>query len=210
MGREWKVGKRFLMKGTVKILVAGVGGQGVVFFTDLLVEAAMLADIPVGSSEIYGLAQRGGSVTAGITFGEHTHGFVERAGVDILVGLEPLEAQRCAAYLHRGSTALIDNNRIYPYAVNAGMEAYPDVEKFIEFLKENIRKVVYIADDLGSLEPAVRNLFVLGKLSEEETFPIPGQYLVQAIENIVKPGSMQASLQAYKAGRRNNELIKNG
>jgi len=87
---------------------------------------------------------------------------------------------------------------------------YHSAKKFIEFLKENIRKVVYIADDLGSLEPAVRNLFVLGKLSKEEAFPIPGQYLVKAIENIVKPGSMQASLQAYKAGRRNNELIKNG
>lgn len=198
------------MKETVKILVAGVGGQGVVFFTNLLVEAATLASIPVATSEIHGLTQRGGSVTAGITFGEYTHGFLEKAGVDILVGLEPLEAQRCAAYLHQGSTVLIDNNRIYPYAVNAGNQEYPDVEKFVEFLNENIRKVIYITDDLGSLAPVVRNLFVLGKLSKEKTFPIPHQYIARAIENIVKPNSLEVSLQAYKAGRKSKDLVENG
>jgi len=198
------------MKGTVKILVAGVGGQGVVFFTNLLVEAATLAGIPVATSEIHGLTQRGGSVTAGITFGEYTHGFLEKAGVDILVGLEPLEAQRCAAFLHQGSIALIDNNRIYPYAVNAGKQDYPDIEKFVEFLNENIQKIIYITDDLGSLAPIVRNLFVLGKLSKERTFPIPGQYVEEAIGNIVKPNSLLVSLQAYKDGRRNNELVENG
>jgi indolepyruvate ferredoxin oxidoreductase, beta subunit len=198
------------MKETVKILVAGVGGQGVVFFTDLLVEAAMLAEIPVATSEIHGLTQRGGSVTAGITFGEHTHGFLEKAGVDILVGLEPLEAQRCAAYLHRESTVLIDNNPIYPYAVNAGVQDYPDVEKLVAFLNENIRKVIYINDDLGSMKPAVRNLYVLGKLSEEKTFPIPHQCMEKAIENIVKPSSLELSLQSFKAARKSKVMAENG
>ena len=198
------------MKGTVKILVAGVGGQGVVFFTNLLVEAATLAGISIATSEIHGLTQRGGSVTAGITFGEYTHGFLEKAGVDILVGLEPLEAQRCAAYLHQGSIALIDNNRIYPYAVNAGKQDYPDIEKFVEFLNENIRKVNYITDDLGSLAPVVRNLFVLGKLSKEEISPIPPQYIVKAIENIVQQNSLEVSLKAYMAGRKSEELVEKG
>jgi indolepyruvate ferredoxin oxidoreductase, beta subunit len=197
------------MKGTVKILVAGVGGQGVVLFTNLLVEAALLADIPVATSEIYGLSQRGGSVTAGITLGENAHGFLEKGGVDILVGLEPLEAQRCAAYLHQKSIVLIDNNRIYPYAVNAGNAAYPDIEKFVAFLKKKIQKVIYIMDELGSLKPVVRNLYVLGKLSEEKKFPIPLQFLIKAIENIVKPDALKLSLQAFKKGRKNKELIEN-
>ncbi|RLD25874.1 MAG: indolepyruvate oxidoreductase, partial [Bacteroidetes bacterium] len=43
-----------------KILVAGVGGQGVVFFTNLLVRSALLDNIPVVGGEIYGSAYRGG------------------------------------------------------------------------------------------------------------------------------------------------------
>ncbi len=194
------------MKGIVKILVAGVGGQGVVLFTNLLVEAALLADIPVATSEIYGLAQRGGSVTSGITLGENAYGFLEKAGVDLLVGLEPLEAQRCAAYLHQKSIVIIDNNRIYPYAVNAGNATYPDVEKFVGFLEKNIKKVIYITEGLGTMKPVVRNLYVLGKLSEEKAFPIPQSCLVKAIENIVKPSFFELGLQAFKAGRKNKEL----
>ncbi len=69
----------YKMEKPIKILVAGVGGQGVVFLTDLIVEAAMFSDIPISTSEIHGLAQRGGTVTAGITIGENAFGFIEKA-----------------------------------------------------------------------------------------------------------------------------------
>ena len=106
-------------KPVTKILIAGVGGQGVVYLTNLLVEAALEANIHVATSEIHGLAQRGGSVTASLTFGERSYGFIEKAGADFLLGLEALEAQRCLPFLHAGSIAVIDNNRIPPYSVNA-------------------------------------------------------------------------------------------
>ena len=95
-----------------------------------------------------------------------------------------------------------------PYAVNAGNAAYPDIEKFVGFLKENIRKVIYITEDLGTMKPVVRNLYVFGKLSEEKTFPISHRYLIKAIENIVKPDFLALSLEAFKAGRKSKELIE--
>ena len=54
-----------------KILIAGVGGQGIVYLSNIIAEAAMLSDIPVSVSEIHGLSQRGGVVTSGIGLGEH-------------------------------------------------------------------------------------------------------------------------------------------
>lgn len=195
-----------MMEGTLKMLVTGVGGQGVVLFTDLMVEAAVLAGIPVSTSEIYGLAQRGGSVTSGITFGEHTYGFLEKGGADILVGLEPLEAQRAATYLHRGSTAIIDNNRIYPYLVNAGNAEYPDVDRFLAFLEKSIARVIFVNEDLGTVKPAVRNLYVLGRLSEVPAFPIAIEYLETAIHNIVTPAFLNTSLQAFGAGRKQESM----
>ena len=74
------------MSKTTKILVAGVGGQGVVFLTNLIVKSAMIADIPVATSEIHGLAQRGGSVTAGLAIYD-TIKYVKSDVVTICVGL---------------------------------------------------------------------------------------------------------------------------
>ena len=78
-----------------------MGGQGIVFLTEIIVEAAMRARINVATSEIHGLSQRGGTVTAGITLGEGTYGMVEEGGADFLLGLEMLEAQRCVNYLNK-------------------------------------------------------------------------------------------------------------
>src|SRR3972149_11927705 len=107
-----------------KILIAGVGGQGIVYLTNILVEAAMLSDIPVSVSEIHGLSQRGGVVTAGIGFGKHNTGFIGKANVDFLFGLEPLETQRCISHLHKNSSVIFCDCKISPYSVNAQMADY--------------------------------------------------------------------------------------
>ncbi len=70
-----------------KLVLASVGGQGGVYLVRLLVRAATLAGLKVGTSEIHGLSQRGGSVTASLTFGENTYGFVDEAQADYMIGL---------------------------------------------------------------------------------------------------------------------------
>lgn len=196
------------MSKTTKILVAGVGGQGVVFITNLLVKAALLADISVATSEIHGLTQRGGSVTAGVTLGEHTYGFLEKGGVDILIGLEPLEAQRCVAYLNKKSYAVISNSRILPYSVNSGHSAYPDIEKFVRFLDKNIQQVIYISETPNSIIIILRNLYVLGRASNEIDFPIQAEFIEKAITKLAKEGFEEESLAAFRLGLRKKEKIK--
>ena len=51
------------MKNKTKIQVAGVGGQGVVFLTNLIVEAALISNIPVATSEIHGLFHQTGIIS---------------------------------------------------------------------------------------------------------------------------------------------------
>ncbi len=195
------------MKETTKILVAGVGGQGVVFLTNLLVKAALLADIPVATSEIHGLAQRGGSVTAGITLGEHTYGFLEKGGVDILFGLEPLEAQRCASYLNKNSIAVIDENRILPYSVNSGNAAYPDIKMFVDYLKKNINKVIYNVESPEGINSVQRNLYVLGRTCHEVDFPIQSEFIKKAIAEIVIKDPEEKCLAAFMLGLTKEEII---
>jgi indolepyruvate ferredoxin oxidoreductase beta subunit len=190
-----------------KILVAGVGGQGVVFLTNLLVKSALLADIPVATSEIHGLSQRGGSVTAGVTLGENTYGFIETAGVDILIGLEPLEAQRCVSFLHKNSIAIVDDNRILPYSVNSGNAPYPDIEKFINYLKNNIQTVLFNTKTPPSINSIQRNLYVLGRACSEIQFPIATKFIEKAINELSREGFEENSLAAFKQGLSNKETL---
>jgi indolepyruvate ferredoxin oxidoreductase beta subunit len=53
------------------IVVAGLGGQGVLTTTDIVAEVAARAGLDVKKSEIHGMSQRGGSVSSDVRFGEH-------------------------------------------------------------------------------------------------------------------------------------------
>jgi indolepyruvate ferredoxin oxidoreductase, beta subunit len=189
------------MSEASKILIAGVGGQGVVYLTNILVEASMLAGIPVAVSEIHGLSQRGGSVNAGITFGEHTYGFIEEAGADFLLGLEALEAQRSVTSLNKNSSVVVDNNRILPYSVNAETAQYPDTGRFIEYLRKHLTDVIFIEKMPPEVEPISRNLFVAGCASQLEGFPIKFEYIEEAIKISSKTGYAGKSLHALALGR---------
>jgi len=187
------------VKDSIKILVAGVGGQGIVFLTNLLVKASMLADINVRTSEVYGLAQRGGSVQAGITFGDHTFGFIDKGGVDILLGLEPLEAQRCVSFLNHKSVVVIDSKKVLPNSVTSGMTRYPDTQEFVDYLKKNIRKVIYLEEEMKDVNPVMRNLYVLGVASIQDIFPIDPEYIKKAIQLHEKKEIVEESLHVFES-----------
>ena len=184
------------MKNT-KLIIAGVGGQGVVYLAEILVDAAVKAGINVATSEIHGLSQRGGSVVAGITFGDNMYGFVEDGGADFLIGLELLEAQRCLTYLHTNSIAVIDNTKIFPHAVNSGMAAYPDTDNYLSYLKTHIRDVIFVDELMPDITPVMRNLVVLAKASMHPDFPVKPEYIEQAILGNSK-GNPEQSLKIYR------------
>ncbi|MFZ2658660.1 MAG: 2-oxoacid:acceptor oxidoreductase family protein [Victivallales bacterium] len=58
------------MNDTINIIIAGIGGQGVIKASDILSEAAFKAGYDVKKSEIHGMSQRGGSVTSDVRFGK--------------------------------------------------------------------------------------------------------------------------------------------
>ncbi|MEE1558819.1 MAG: 2-oxoacid:acceptor oxidoreductase family protein, partial [Arenicellales bacterium] len=113
------------MSNSIKLVITGIGGQGIVYLVNLLTEAALTARTEVGASEIHGLSQRGGSVNACMVFGHSASALFGPGQADYMIGLEPLEAQRNVDFLHRHSRAVIDGRRVYPFAVSAGNARYP-------------------------------------------------------------------------------------
>lgn len=78
------------MNKTINVILAGLGGQGVVTASDILSEAAFRSGFEVKKSEIHGMSQRGGSVTSDVRFGrEVLSPMVPPSEADFLVVLEP-------------------------------------------------------------------------------------------------------------------------
>ena len=78
------------MNKTVNVIIAGLGGQGVIKASDILSEAAFRAGFEVKKSEIHGMSQRGGSVTSDVRFGPRVFSpMVPPGEADYLVVLAP-------------------------------------------------------------------------------------------------------------------------
>jgi indolepyruvate ferredoxin oxidoreductase, beta subunit len=91
----------------VNVVLAGLGGQGVIKASDILADAALRAGLDVKKSEIHGMSQRGGSVTSDVRFGERVLSpMVPRAEADFLVVLAPSEVEVNRAVLRPGGVLI--------------------------------------------------------------------------------------------------------
>jgi indolepyruvate ferredoxin oxidoreductase beta subunit len=99
------------------VVVAGLGGQGVLKATDILAEVVLRAGYEVKKSEIKGMSQRGGSVTGDVRFGDEVFSpMVSPGEADYLVVLEPTQVEPHRYYLRPGgvliSPADVDANQL--------------------------------------------------------------------------------------------------
>jgi len=89
------------------IVIAGLGGQGVVKASDIVAEVAFRAGLDVKKSEIHGMSQRGGSVTSDVRFGEIVYSpMVPPGEADYLVVLSPDQVEPNRWRLREGGTLI--------------------------------------------------------------------------------------------------------
>jgi indolepyruvate ferredoxin oxidoreductase beta subunit len=105
------------MNKTVNVVIAGLGGQGVIKASDILSEAAFRTGCEVKKSEIHGMSQRGGSVTSDVRFGPEVHSpMVPPGEADFLVVLAPDQVEVNRGRLRTGGVLiapdLIDSARL--------------------------------------------------------------------------------------------------
>ena len=82
------------MNTVVNVVLAGMGGQGVIKASDVLSEAAFLSGCEVKKSELHGMSQRGGSVCSDVRFGPAVLSpMVPPGEADFLVVLAPDQAE---------------------------------------------------------------------------------------------------------------------
>ncbi len=149
------------------VLLAGVGGQGILSASDIMCMALMEAGLDVKKSEVHGMAQRGGCVTSHVRYGKKVYSpLAPLGGIDLLVSFEKLESLRYLNYLAKDASIIINADEIYPPAVNLGDAPYP--EDIISILKKNFKLVKEIdatelAKKAGNVKAA--NVVLLGVVS---------------------------------------------
>jgi len=83
------------------VILAGVGGQGVLSVASIIAHAAMSEGLEVRQSEVHGMAQRGGAVLAHMRISSKkiAGDLVPKGGADLIISMEPLESLRYVSYL---------------------------------------------------------------------------------------------------------------
>ena len=90
------------------VVLAGLGGQGVIKAADILADAAFRAGLDVKKAEIHGMSQRGGSVTSDVRFGpEVLSPMVSRGEADFLLVLTPSEVEVARPMLRPGGLLIL-------------------------------------------------------------------------------------------------------
>ncbi|EYE89467.1 indolepyruvate oxidoreductase [Fervidicella metallireducens AeB] len=151
---------------TKSILFVGVGGQGIILASKILTEGLVKFGYDVKMSEVHGMAQRGGSVTTQVRFGEKVYSpLIGYGEADVLVAFEKVEAARWTNYLKEGGTMVINDYEIYSLPVLIGKEEYPQdvIEKISDKIEHvKVFKAAEIAESLGNIK--VQNIVLLGAL----------------------------------------------
>jgi len=186
---------------TTSVVLAGVGGQGILLASEIIAQAAVAAGYDVKTNEVHGMAQRGGSVIAQIRFGTQVHTpIISRKTATVLGSLELLESLRYIDYLADDGLAVVSSQRIVPVTVSSGATPYPTLDEAA--LKPYFPRLVYLdavgeASQLGNAKAA--NTVLLGAMSNQLTLPIEAWQ--QAIKQSVKPKFLEVNLQAFYRGR---------
>lgn len=96
-----------MTKTVTNVVIAGLGGQGVLKASDILADAAFRSGVDVKKSELHGMSQRGGSVSSDVRFGDLVHSpMVPPGEADCLLVLEPTQVEVNLAVLRPGGVLI--------------------------------------------------------------------------------------------------------
>jgi indolepyruvate ferredoxin oxidoreductase beta subunit len=150
-------------RSTCDIILAGVGGQGILSVAAVIGEAALENGLYMKQAEVHGMSQRGGDVQSHLRISNQpvASDLIPLGGADIIISLEPMEALRYLPYLKKDGW-VVTNSKPFENIPN-----YPEQEKVMEEYEHLPHKVILnveqIAKDLGT--PRSGNMVLLGAAS---------------------------------------------
>ncbi len=176
----------------VNFVLSGLGGQGILFLTKVLAQAALDKGHNVMGAETHGMAQRGGSVVSHLRFGDVESSLVRTGGAHFLLALEENEAYRNIPFLARGG-------RIY---ANASPVFSPreETRSYLDGKSILFRSVEAGEMAMGLGAPLSSNLLLLGYFSAFEDDLLTQDELRTTIEKISPERFRSLNIKVFDAG----------
>jgi indolepyruvate ferredoxin oxidoreductase beta subunit len=187
------------MSNVKSALLVGVGGQGAILISKIMTNGFMKAGFDVKQSEVHGMAQRGGSVSTQVRWGDKVYGPVFGKGeADIMVALERMEAVRYAEFLKPDGVAIINDYAIKSTTIASGAEEYPEgcVEAMEKKFKTIALKAGDIAIELGNAK--CMNVVLFGAMCDSLGVDIDWE---EVVAETVPAKVKELNLKAFRAGR---------
>ena len=186
------------------LLIAGVGGQGVVVASDIAGQTALAAGYDVKKTDTLGMAQRGGSVISHLRIAPKVYSpLIGEGSADFLLAFEKLEAARWIHYLKQGGIAIVNNQAMYPLSVSLGSACYPGDAEIMGIINQRTDRVYLVggtscARELGNVKAL--NVFMLGCLSL--FLPLEPEKWQEAIWRRLPARVAELNITAFDRGRR--------
>lgn len=191
----------------LKVLLVGVGGQGVLTVARVLGEASRAAGFDVTVAQLHGMSQRGGSVESGVLIGPYHSPFIGPGEADIVLGLEPLETERVLDKMSPRTKVVFNRSRVVPFALTGAGDDYPVLESIEHNIRSVAARVWSIDGRAAALEAGderALNMAMLGTLPSLDTLPFGKDVLQSAIERYSPARHREVNRRAFRLG---DELI---
>jgi indolepyruvate ferredoxin oxidoreductase beta subunit len=182
------------------IVLAGVGGQGVLSVSAVIASAAMEAGLHVKQSEVHGMAQRGGAVLANLRLSDReiASDLISQGRASLILSMEPLESLRYLSCLSPDGSLITSINPV------TNIEDYPPIDEILAALGRLERAVLVDGERLARAAGSVRavNMVMVGAASI--ALPVDPALLERFIAGRFASkgqGVVDLNLRAFRAGR---------
>lgn len=188
------------------IILAGVGGQGILSIATILGAAALADNLYLKQAEVHGMSQRGGDVMSGLRLSSHAiaSDLIPQGKADLIVSLEPMEALRYAKWLKPEGWIVTNSVPVL------NIPNYPEMEKVEGELKRRKNTVVFDMDAAAAEVATARasNMVLLGAASR--FIDLPEEKIAEGIKTVFGPKGekvVESNLRAFRKGR--EEAMRN-
>ena len=181
------------------IILAGVGGQGILSIASTIGTAAIALDLELKQAEVHGMSQRGGDVQSHLRLSSNqiASDLIPEGKADLIISIEPMEALRYLPMLSKDGW-IITNTKPFVNIPN-----YPELEKVMDKIKSIPNHIAIdadeIAQEIGSARSA--NIVILG--ASAPFLDIEASTLENAISTIFKSKGeevVNVNIEAFRAG----------
>ena len=200
----------------LNLIIAGVGGQGNLFASQVIGKAAIQEGFSVRIAETYGVTQRGGPVFSQLRIGHLVYGPpIPKGRCNLILGLEPIETLRRAAdYLAPGGSVAVNTWVNVPLETKLGRQ--PNLS--FETIREELQKLgvgELLAVDARAMTEqaggaASMNVFMIGTLFGFDIFPLGYDSVEKAVKTISRPRFLEGNLLSLARGREHSLSVKAG